>query len=895
MKKIKGFLSITLIFVMLVSSVSAYGMYDMATEEFIDDIFRFDVGEALGDDTVTAEDADTRRMEFLYSIGVWDDPEKSKDTLLTMAELGIIMSKIKLGSENAIADVYKKNDDKSLADYKTVYECLLTATGYYYRCAEFGNTAEAVLIVAADIGLISQKPENINAYITRGEFAKLVARAITLDICVMEYTSTGGYKYTVAPGKNILNTVHSIYDVGGFVNAIPGLAVYGGVSLREGFVQIERTNINAAGMDVIKYFGTCVNAYALFDDVTKQYNLVYIAPTQNSNMLEIDFKDIVDIKGNEITYVDDNAKELEVSVDGFVNIVENGKKLENLSEMSDFKVSEGKIVLLSSAEKSDFDTAVIYKYDYFVTDYVDTYQKMIGIKYGMKYKGNSYIPINEAAINRIIVDGEETDYTSINANQAIRVFSCETTDYLEIIVSGDKMVEGNISGMYEDIFEVNNQKYRMSKGLMERISESNTSNESEYTKIRMPELGGNIKLFVYGDIITGYIANNGYMYAYLKDIKQSRTSIDPDLTLRLYTQNGEWIDAPFADKVTIDTVPGYSKTDIYNWLEETYDESNKNKDVILDELVRVKLNGKNSIVALDTIIQVGEETETFDDICHASDYEGGRVTAKPGFHRWEIGQERYKFDKTAPLFVVPENRSKEDKYRAVNPTALGSVSYDMICYSPDEFLHLGAVVVIGDLEGASTSNRIDLMYIESMRDIIIDAENFEYGYRVMGTLFVESATPGVGSCKEVSYTITKERYDEAAEAGNAFVIGDVIRLDSVVKNEIIKWAFFNEIERGTSKITDSWNVYDYGTINGTEGCKVYVGKVKRIDAANVLLLLDCGDGGDIVLKPRAKAIIDVTAKKASNIEIGDLHENDIVFAFGVGAHAGAVYKTVNVE
>ncbi|MBQ9947353.1 MAG: hypothetical protein IJO91_03105, partial [Oscillospiraceae bacterium] len=35
------------------------------------------------------------------------------------------------------------------------------------------------------------------------ELAKLLAKAITLDICIMEHTSTGGYKYTVADGRNI--------------------------------------------------------------------------------------------------------------------------------------------------------------------------------------------------------------------------------------------------------------------------------------------------------------------------------------------------------------------------------------------------------------------------------------------------------------------------------------------------------------------------------------------------------------------------------------------------------------------------------------------------------------------------------------------------------------------
>ncbi len=897
MKNFKKLLSIILALLTVVSAVPVSAVYDMATEEFIDDIFRFDVGEFVQDIESVTDDPDVKRMEFLTTLGIWDDATKSKSALITMSEYATIMSRLRLGGQNAFVGVYEKNNDTSNVTYGVVLEGLLQTLGYHYQCKQYGDDEKSLLIVATEIGLISGDVQNINSFVNRNTFAKMIERALSIDLCVAEYTDYG-ISYVVSDGKTILSTVHNIHELSGFVNAIYGLNVYGGAGLRKGYFEIDRTEINAQGLDITQYLGTRVKAYAKTDEISKEYKLIYIAPDSDNEALTIDFKNITDITGNTIAYINEDGTEDEIRVDNYNYIIENGKDIGSLSQMCDFSENEGKIVFVASEKGGSFDTAVIYRYEYFVTDYIDTYEKRIGLKFGMKHQNDTYIPVNEMGINRIIIEGEETDYTSIKSNQAIRVFSCEDTNYLEIIVSEDKIVEGIISGMYEDILEVNNQKYRISKNLSKRISDSETSGEEEYTKIKMPEFGVNVRLFVYGDVITGYTANDGYMHAYLKGIKKARTSLDPELTLRLYTQNGEWLDAPFADKVTIDTVSGYSKSDISQWLNEQYDESNTNTDIIIDELVRVKLNGENKIFALDTVIETGIETDTYDDISHASDYEGGRVTARPGFHRWEIGQERYKFDKTAPVFVVPEDRSKEDKYRAVNPTALSNaVSYDMICYSPNEFLHLGAVIVIGDLEGTSASKgEPGIMYVENIRNIVIDAENFEYGYRVIGTNFVASSNPGVGACKEVSYTITKERYDKAVAEGNGFVVGDVIKLDNVSKNEIISWSFFAEIERSSSKITGTtWNVYDYGTLNGVENCKVYLGKVERVDVDNVLLLIDCGAGGKIVVKPRAKAIIDGNTKKATNIEIGDFHENDIVFAFGVGAHVNVVFKTVNIE
>ena len=528
MKKINRLLSVILALVVVISSVPVFArtVTDIPNSDIIDDIFRFDVGGFLENQESTEQDPDIEKIKLLDAIGMWDDATKSKDALLTMTEFSVIMSKVKLGSENALLKVYEKDPDDRKVTYKDVFEYILHATGYYYRCAQFGNTDEALLIVADEIGLISTNPENINAFVTRGQLAKLLAKAITIDLCIMEYTSEGSYKYTVADGKNILNRFHNIYNISGFVNAVPGLAVYGGTALREGYIQIERINVNASGLSVTDYFGTRVDAYVFFDDVINEYKLVYITPAQDNLVLDIDFKDIVEIKGNEIVYVDENETELEVLIDNFINISENGKKLNSLSEMSDFKKNEGKIRLVASAKSGSYDTAIIFKYDYYVVDYIDTLQNRVGIKYGMTHNGEKYVQLDDKKINRIFVDFALVDYTKIPVGKAIRVFQCVDTGYTEIIVSKES-ITGQITSIYDNVLEVAGKSYRISKNILNRITECETDNTLLYNdKLRMPELGANVTFYVVDGVIAGYTTGQNYKYAYLKSASLSRTSID---------------------------------------------------------------------------------------------------------------------------------------------------------------------------------------------------------------------------------------------------------------------------------------------------------------------------------------------------------------------------------
>ena len=105
MKNIKKLICLILTLSILFTTFTAFSRESLPPFEYMDDIFRFDVGDFIADSEDAGEefDADVARMKLLYTLGIWDDAEKSKGALITMTEFSIIMSNLRLGAENALS------------------------------------------------------------------------------------------------------------------------------------------------------------------------------------------------------------------------------------------------------------------------------------------------------------------------------------------------------------------------------------------------------------------------------------------------------------------------------------------------------------------------------------------------------------------------------------------------------------------------------------------------------------------------------------------------------------------------------------------------------------------------------------------------------------------------
>ncbi|MBO5452478.1 MAG: hypothetical protein J6A69_00720 [Clostridia bacterium] len=897
MRKIRRLFSLLLVFIISMSSVSAFAYNDIPASEIIDYIFKFDVGELSGEASVedSASDPDMQTISFLHSIGIWDDTEKSKESFLTMTEFAVIMSNARLGKENALENVYIQNPDNNKVTYGYALECIVNALGYGYKYEYYGKTNEALLIVCDEINILSSYPESTDEFISRKDLAHLLKKALTTDLCVADYSEGGSVNYTVVPGKNLLNTIHGIYDVSGFVNAVRGLSVYGGATLRDGYIEINRTKINTDGSDLSGYFSKQVEAYAMFNELIQEYKIVYIAQKSDSKYMEIDFNNISEYNDSEIIYIDENGNENSVIVGNVNTVTENGKRISSLSQMESPKNCEGKIVLTASEDEGTIDTALIYRYNYYVVDYVDASLLRIGLKNGQTYKGEKYIQLDNNGINSVSIYGVKANYTDIPLNSTIRVLECSETNYFCIDASSERQ-KGEVASISDDVIEVAGKSYRLSKDLIKHIKYCEDNNITSSDRAVYPQLGNAYTFYIMDGVIAGItVGADLYSYGIVKAAMKSRTSIDPEISLRVFTEDGEWKNFTFADKIELEGTAGVSKENVSTFIET-------NAGEIVGGLIRYKANSSDKITSLFTAKDNGLGESNPDDVNFVEE-----ITAMVDWTKWFIQGSNYLFNPNAKVFVIPTNKTRESEYKVLNPSAFeNGMVYTMSLYNPDDFLQVGAVIYNGNLsDAAAESNTPTFLYVESMRRVVIDKEDFVYGYKVIGMEGIRGGGKGTGTFEKRSYYLKEDDYNRKMAAGEEFYVGDFLKID-VVGTNLVDWSVdirggkpylpsrnFEFVGTGTivTEETDDYYMYDYET-NTVNTYELLYGKIVRINYEEFLILVDCGEYGLRTVGTRILGSVNKNTHKLENLSISNFHVGEEVQIITGGPNA---YLTLKYE
>ncbi len=872
MKNFKKIISVIIAFSVIMSSFGVFAREYYDGYEYMDDVFRLDVGAFVAGEDGAAEedgtvDAGTARIMLLDTLGIWDDPAIAKTEFVAMTDFLVIMAKLKLGADNSFEGVYKLNPDEDYATYNHAYTYLVEALGYSHKCSNYPGAKDANLIVASEIGLMESRPENAGGYITRDELAKLIFRALTIDMCTMEITKNGNYKYTVVKGKNLLNSVHNIYEITGFVNAIPGLSVYGGATVREGYIQVDRRNINTSGMDLSEYFGNRVKLYALYDEEINEYNIIYIDYAEDNNVFEIDFSDIVYKDKYSVYYVDDDGVEQEIDIDSLTYITENGKKLTSMDEMCSYAENEGKIIFTSTTKSEEFDAAIIYKYNYYVVNNVDTRLAKVAFRYGRKYGEEGYIQLDLNKVNSVYINGLKAEYSQIPIGSAIRVFRNEATGYTEIISSNETIISGAVSGLYENYAIVADNEFRLAKDWELFVDEKKNDTSIPYTsRPKELELGEVATLFVIDGIIAGYESTEDFTYGFIKSITKARTSIDPDLTFRIFTQTGEWKDLTVKDKCEFDGEPNVSKERILEIINQSFSTT----DPVTDHPIRFRGSAEGELLALDTVIETKYEAESTEDITF-----NGHYALNRDWTNENIRDASFIMSPKVAIFVVPNGATKEEDYKITTYNALVRSSGTPVkIYNINQYRQLELMVSTQADGGGTSSDEITPFYVQSIRKTIIDPDNQIYGYKLTGKQmkYVDRAS---GNVVDSSYFITEDmldvnKEDEEYSLENVIETGDFLNI-TISGTEIVAWEMLykggvvpQEHTDGTSNITK----------NGSDGYYA-VGTFVRADPVQGIYVVKI-DGTEYACIPFSAQIINPVTKKLVKATTTDFEEGDPV-------------------
>lgn len=892
MRNIRYILCALIILTIAVTSMSALGYVYLDEYKYMDSVFKYDVGDfaEVVEEDLTAKNTveDTQRFKLLKAFGIWEDVDVEAVSLVSKGEFDIMSTRAQFGNPNSFEEEIKANKSSEFISYAEVLENMIKATGHDYKLNAYKGGDEALLIVAKEIGLTRGVTiPSLKGIVSYRDLAKLLVNMITIDLAEIEYIGSG-YNYRELEGVSLLSSRLGIKELTGYVNAIPGLSVYGNNEVREGYMEIERREIFCNGISPIEYLAKRVIAYARFDEKTNMYTLLYIAPDMESKSYEIDFTQIAEINDEDLVYyIGEDEKKVDIT--GLEYITENGKSLASIDEMSDFNKTEGKIIFASTKDDGKIDSAYIWQYNYYVIGFNSAIERKMGFAYNQEYRGSNSLNMYDSSVINVTIDGQKSSWQNIVAGQTVRIAGNEDGTFYEIIAETGLIKAGTIFSMEEDTVVIGDQKFRLSKDIKNHIEKSvNDPTMPVFDKFPELKIGLFGDYYYNGGVLVAVKDTTEYTLGYLRSVTPSRSSVNPEITLRIFSQDSVWRNYDLAETFTFDGMKKVTR-------EEALEIFRLDPTSYLNKPIRFKTNEDGQIIFLDT---AKDNFSLEGNDANRINCVNDNFTWKTNWTYMFLGRNsEYHLSSTIVIFKIPANPNKEQEYKVIGNTSLPfsmqnqdlyTIRLDL--YNPDEFNTITLGVYRMEEGGTAlqpisvTSSNLGYFHVNRIARIVVDEDLGTYGYRVYGLDFINGGTRGSGSCAPKILTITEEIFN----AAGGFSKGDFIRylIDGV---NVVN---FDVLLPGAE--IPQQDIYEF--YGSTDDRILFSGEVVAVDTVRKYILIKSvlPDGSErmTLTCPRAMALINTEADVSYNIKLTDFNKGDRVFSTDATGHAFFVFKNM---
>lgn len=192
------------------------------------------------------------------------------------------------------------------ATYEDALQMVVSAIGYGHQAISRGGSLNDYVYVAQRLGLTKKLSTGLGQNITRSDVAKLVYRALTVDLMQpVSYSNDGAVvDYRAIEGENALNTYFDVYEVKGVITDNEFAAIDGEPIVNEMQVLVNGEAFNIGSTDINNYLGYYATVYALESDDA----------TENRTVIAYSIKNV---KNNTMTILDENIEGVSVSIEGF--------------------------------------------------------------------------------------------------------------------------------------------------------------------------------------------------------------------------------------------------------------------------------------------------------------------------------------------------------------------------------------------------------------------------------------------------------------------------------------------------------------------------------------------------------------------------------------------------
>lgn len=863
MKKFNKIIALTTAFVL---SLSTIAFADVATDiknldeqfkkdvDYIEDVYKYDLSLTKKEDKEEEIKVEVEVLKYGKAVGIIDALG-----LIKKNSLGFFKEDEVLSVENflAIADklIGFSYDYEALTfvTHDTALRLAMRAAGY-----DFLPTDAKMIEKAYRLHILDGIKFNAEKYITRGEMAQLLYNVLNTEVVELMNASGSRLNFETTKDATLMQQIYGYEVIDGLVTGTNGIDIYANRTVPENTIEIDRVSY-WYNNDTVKTNNLFEHkAYGLID-VRNDNELVFVEVDASEDFITVSFDDIVD-SGSYVSWqnAEGNGK---VKTANINRVILNGVTYMGNSAIDEVESGEGTISFVKSA-KGNFDIAIINKYETFkVNRYSERDQKLY-FEDGRKFNEYDYIDAGDSGYEfvNVLIDGKAAKIADITANHMVSIFD-NGSNFIQIEATS-AVVDGKIDQMYdEDTVVIGDKLYTISPAYEEAIESG-----ARFAPITIG-MEATFRLNVIGNIAYVGKTEEQYKYAIIKKIGAVDTTFSSTICLRMFNQNGDWEEAFFANKVTID---GKKYTD----QDAAADYVASLGDDVAATIIRYKLNSDGKITFLDTK--------------NHTSYEADDINALHEDHTWEgklewtkgttLNDSKYKLKEGATLFYVPEEIDDETEYSVMQQKGLTAESQaTLVLYNTDEYFRSNIAIYSG--KPGSSFNDPQFMLVTNVRK-----GTDEQGRDVLILKGLDTITSGTDPMFAEK---TLKTTPSIAKLYPDIKPGDVIRRALDGNGDINSTAIlFRADDAATMPET-------YTALATANKWDTIWGKMEKVSPMDKMALISV-NGEGYSFKANIAAVYDFKTKKAENISISDIQPGDMAFLFGNwGTDSLVIYRNMD--
>jgi len=468
-------------------------------------------------------------------------------------------------------------------NYAEAMTIFVRAMGYDVYAQEKGGYPQGYIVAGSNNGLTKNVQGSNQSPISRGNVAFMTVNA--LNGKMMEQTGFGSDAKWEVTDKTLLTDVLDVSKGSGQVTAIENTALTGNATLKPGYIRIDDVAYETA-YNMNNLLGFNVTYYAKEDELGDKKIILALADEGKNKTFEISSDLMINITDRSSYktinyYKNENATSASyVTLDNEPTLIYNGKYEALDYDLIDIAGASGKIVLLDTDNNGRYDIVFVTEYSDIVVEEVTSTNKIID-KYGrptLKLDDE-----NEDLIYSISLGADELKLSDLQEYDVLSVAESKDKLLYDIKVSRNT-VEGKITGIDEEGYEIDGKLYKISPNFTEDIAIGTEG-------IFYLDIMGKIA----GVDTTVSVSSN---YAYL--IRVATSDATEESTFKMFTKDGKEITLTSNEKIRFNGVGGTAASDVVEAL--------KDAQGTKKQLVTYSVNSDGKLASIHTATE-GEVNE----------------------------------------------------------------------------------------------------------------------------------------------------------------------------------------------------------------------------------------------------------------------------------------------